>query len=139
MPDQSAPFPGLKVWERLEYKLCPAPNHTRFASKDSMVKHLRKAHPKGEFREVRYRLVPSQTWFPNYHGGLGVWWLVTVTKKRRVPDGEPVAAIPPQPVPDLHTERHLVGTQSKDDENPYLKLAAWPEAFYRRRYPRAIC
>jgi hypothetical protein len=71
LPDDSPPFQGLKVWDRLECKVCVGSNPFQCISDDTMRKHLKKEHEKDEFREARYRIRPAQTWFPNHYGGLG--------------------------------------------------------------------
>lgn len=138
LTDYSLPFPGLKIWDRLECKACSGPNPSRFSCEDSMRKHLRAQHGKGEFR-ARFRIVPMQTWFPNHYGGMGIWWFVQVSKReRRMQLQTPPPSNQTQPIPDLHTERHLVGTQLKDDKNLYLEQTGWLETFRDRPYWRAL-
>ena len=108
-----------------------------------MVKHLRASHEKGEFRELRYRIVPLQTWFPTHNGGCGIWWSVKVSKKKQQQQEQQQGLTPsplsqPLAIPDLHTERHLVGTQLKDGRNAYIEHVGWLQTFCKRPYWRAL-
>jgi hypothetical protein len=51
LPDQNLPFPGLKVWDLFEYKLCPGPNYYRYLSQDLMYRYLNKTYSKGKIGE----------------------------------------------------------------------------------------
>ena len=148
LPDQSPPFPGLQVFDRMECILCAGPEVFRSMGEDSMRKHCRKSHGAGGVARpgATYRRVPAQTWFPRWEGGAGVWWLVTLPRKRKrvqqTPEPPPLARRPlprrREPIPDLHTERHLVGTHSRDDYNPYVGQAGWYELFRKLPYRHAL-
>jgi hypothetical protein len=44
----------------------------------------------------------------------------------------------PLVIPDPHIERHLVGTEQKDNRNPYIEQTGWRKIFRRRPYWQAL-
>lgn len=96
-----------------------------------MTRHVKGAHKPEEYERRGYDLISAQTWFSNVPDGMGVWWrfelalilelAAPIPKLAAVEKSRKRARRAPEQLPDLFVEHGLVGTQLKDDFNPFLQ------------------
>lgn len=116
MGDGSPQDDQLPLYELYECHVC----HCRKESYRGMYQHVKGAHLPDEYERSGYDLIPAQTWFCYVPGGMGVWWRVKPTP---IPSlvATNKASTQRGYIPDLLTERYVVGTGLRDDLNPFLQ------------------